>query len=157
MAAVNKKTWIVLIARLVLVAVFLFAALPKIQDPVAFTGSIEGFRVVSYDFAVWIALLLPWLELVAGFGVLIPQIRRVSALILAVMLIAFIGLHASAWIRDLDISCGCFGVHESHTSPNYLLLILRNVGLLIACSCVLIQDWRLSDERSTSHTKTYDV
>jgi uncharacterized membrane protein YphA (DoxX/SURF4 family) len=141
MAEVSKKTWIALIARLLLVAVFIFAALPKIQDPVAFAASIEGFRLVSYDFAVWIALILPWLELVTGFGVLLPQIRRVSAVILALMLLVFIGLHASAWIRGLDITCGCFGVHESHTAPNYLLLILRNVGLLIACVCVLVQDW----------------
>lgn len=141
MAEISKKTWFALIARLLLVAVFLFAALPKIQDPVAFAGSIDGFRVVSYDLAVWIALLLPWLELVTGFGVLIPQIRRGSAVILAIMLIGFIGLHASAWIRGLDISCGCFGVHEDHNTPNYLWLILRNLGLLIACVCVLLQDW----------------
>jgi uncharacterized membrane protein YphA (DoxX/SURF4 family) len=140
MAELNKKTTFTLIARLVLTAVFLLAALPKIQDPVAFSSAITGFRVVGSDLATWIAIVLPWLELVAGFGLLIPQIRRSSGLILSILLITFIGLHASAWIRDLDINCGCFGSNEAHTPPNYLRLILRNAGLLIACSWVLIHD-----------------
>jgi uncharacterized membrane protein YphA (DoxX/SURF4 family) len=142
MAEINAKAYLLLIARLLLAAVFLLAALPKIQDPVAFASSIEGFRVVGSDLAVWIALILPWLELVTGFGLLIPQIRRGSAMIIALLLLAFIGLHASAWMRGLDISCGCFGVNEDHTAPNYLWLILRNAGLLLACVCVLIRDWR---------------
>ena len=156
MAEINPKAYLLLIARLLLAGAFLMAALPKIQDPVAFANSIEGFQVVGRDLAVWIALILPWLELVAGFGLLIPQIRRGSATIVALLLIAFIGLHASAWIRDLDINCGCFGSNEAHTAPNYLWLILRNLGLLAACLCILVRDWRnplphtLTEEVSTS-------
>ncbi|MDQ8208499.1 MauE/DoxX family redox-associated membrane protein [Coraliomargarita sp. SDUM461003] len=156
MAAINAKAYLLLIARLVLSAVFLLAAFPKIQDPVAFTASIEGFRVVGNNAATWIALGLPWLELVTGLGLLIPQIRRASAMIIALLLITFIALHASAWIRDLDINCGCFGVNEAHEAPNYLWLILRNVALLGACLCTLIRDWRnprppaVTDEVSTS-------
>ncbi|HBR93639.1 MAG TPA: DoxX family protein [Opitutae bacterium] len=152
MAELNFKAYLLLIARLGLVAVFLLAALPKIQDPVAFTASVEGFRVVAYEQAVWVALILPWLELVAGFGLLIPQIRRSSGLIVAVLLIAFIGLHASAWARGLDISCGCFGVNEDHTAPNYLWLILRNVALLVACLCVFVSDQRQMIQAGISET-----
>lgn len=140
MGELNVKAYLMLIARLVLVAAFLLAALPKIQDPVAFAVSVEGFRVVSGQPALWVALALPWLELVIGVGVLIPQIRRGSALLIVGLLILFIGLHASAWMRGLDISCGCYG--ESDTPTNYLWLILRNVALLAAASVVLIRDWR---------------
>lgn len=142
MAELNAKAYLLLLARLAIVAAFLLAALPKIQDPVGFAEAIEGFRVVGGGFAIWIALILPWLELVTGFGLLIPQIRRASAIIISILLVMFIGLHASAWMRGLDINCGCFGVNEAHSAPNYLWLILRNVGLLVACVCVLIRDWR---------------
>ncbi len=144
MDKVNGKAYLVLIARLVLSAAFLLAALPKIQDPVAFAVSVEGFRVIDGQLAVWVALVLPWLELVIGFGLLIPQTRRSSGLLISLLLVAFIGLHASAWIRGLDISCGCFGQSESEASANYLWLILRNLALLAASVIVLIRDWRNS-------------
>ena len=80
-------------------ATFILAALPKIQDPTAFAISVEGYRVVTGNLMAWIALALPWLELVAGFGLLIPQIRRSSTLVITLLLIAFILLHASASTR----------------------------------------------------------
>ena len=146
MAAVNLEVrsmaYLMLIGRLILSAAFILAALPKIQDPAAFAISVEGYHVVTANLAMWIALVLPWLELVAGFGLLIPQIRRGSNLIIALLLIVFIVLHASAWARGLDINCGCFNAHESEKTPGYLWLILRNIGLLTACIFVLIRDWR---------------
>lgn len=147
MAKIDPSATLVLLFRLLLAGVFLFAAFPKIQDPGAFATSIEGFRVIDGALALWIALVLPWLELVIGFGILVPQIRRASGLIIMVLLIAFIGLHASAWIRGLDINCGCFGLHEASTPPNYIWLIARNVGLLAACLYILFRESRNSEPR----------
>ena len=152
MAGISPRTpstaYLILIGRLIVSATFILAALPKIQDPAAFMTSVEGYRVVTGNLTVWIALALPWLELVAGFGLLIPQIRRGRALVIALLLIAFIVLHASAWARGLDISCGCFRAHESDKAPDYLWLILRNLGLLTACVCVLIYDWQNRQDRA---------
>ena len=134
--------YLILIGRLIVSATFILAALPKIQDPAAFATSVEGYRVVPGNLTVWIALALPWLELVAGFGLLIPQIRRGSALVITLLLIAFILLHASAWARGLDINCGCFSADKSNKAPDYLWLILRNIFLLATCTCVTIHDWQ---------------
>ena len=143
-----SSAYLILIGRLIVSATFILAALPKIQDPAAFMTSVESYRLVTGNLAVWIALALPWLELVAGFGLLIPQIRRGSALVVALLLIAFIALHVSAWARGLDINCGCFSAHESDKAPDYLWLIFRNLGLLAACVCVLIRDWQYTRQRS---------
>ena len=148
-----SKAYLILIGRLIASATFILAALPKIQDPAAFMTSVEGYRVVTGNLTVWIAMALPWLELVAGFGLLIPQIRRGSALVIALLLIAFIILHASAWERGLDISCGCFSTDKSNKAPDYHWLILRNICLLATCSCVMIRDWQhgiLREDVSTS-------
>jgi len=156
MAGVNTRTrpmaYLILIGRLILSAAFILAALPKIQDPAAFAISVEGYRVVTANLAMWIALVLPWLELVAGFGLLIPQIRRGSNLIIALLLVVFSALHASAWARGLDINCGCFNAHESEKTPGYLWLILRNIGLLTACIFVLIRDWQHRVRREDTST-----
>ncbi len=139
---IRSMPYLILIGRLVISATFILAALPKIQDPAAFAVSVEGYRMVTANLAMWIALALPRLELVTGFGLLIPQIRRGSALVITLLLAVFIALHASAWARGLDINCGCFNAHESEKTPDYFWLILRNIGLLTACIFVLIRDWQ---------------
>ena len=149
---IHFAAYLILIGRLFVSAAFILASLPKIQDLAAFAISIEGYRVVTGNFAVWIALALPWLELVAGFGLLIPQIRRGSALVITLLLMTFIVLHASAWARGLDINCGCFRAHESDQAPNYLWLILRNISLLAACVCVLIRDWQHRSRKEDTST-----
>lgn len=131
---------IVLLVRLVLVAAFLLAAIPKIQDPVAFAISVESYRVLTGQAVLWVALVLPWLELVIGFGLLIPKIRRASSLLIVLLLFIFVGLHTSAWIRGLDIDCGCYAIES--VSSNYFLLISRNCALMIAAIFVFNRDWR---------------
>ena len=94
-----------LLARLVLVAVFVSAALPKLQDPAAFAVDIQNYRLSGPVVAAWGATVLPWLELTIGVGLLTRSLRRVSGLVIAALLILFIGLHASAWLRGLDVAC----------------------------------------------------
>ena len=132
--------YIVLLVRLVLVAAFLLAAIPKIQDPVAFAISVESYRILTGQAVLWVALVLPWLELVIGFGLLVPKMRRASSLLIILLLFIFVGLHASAWIRGLDIDCGCYAIES--VSSNYFLLISRNCALIIAAVFVLTRDWR---------------
>ena len=155
MAEINAKAYLVLVARLVVAGAFILAALPKIQDPVAFASSVEAYRVVGSALSAWTALILPWLELVIGVGLLAPQIRRGSALLSVGLLLLFIVLHASAWVRGLDISCGCFGETEAENTPNYHWLILRNLGLLLAISLVFIRDLR--NPRQSVQTKAESI
>jgi uncharacterized membrane protein YphA (DoxX/SURF4 family) len=134
------KRLFILIVRLVLAAAFVLAALPKIQDPVAFAAAIEGYRVIEGPLVLWVALLLPWLELFIGIGLLVPFLRRSSGLVISALLILFIGLHVLSWARGLDINCGCYGSSEATTAANYPLLLARNAGLLAACLILLSRD-----------------
>jgi len=124
-----------LLGRLVLAWVFISAALPKIQDPVAFSAAVDGYRIVGGSLSIWVAIVLPWLELVIGIGLLTPWLRRASGGTMACLLGLFIALHASAWLRGLDIDCGCFGM--SADSPDYRWLILRNLALLTVTIFIL--------------------
>ncbi|MFO8027772.1 MAG: MauE/DoxX family redox-associated membrane protein [Opitutales bacterium] len=135
MVEINGKAFFALIARLVLAWVFIQAGLPKIQDPVAFAASIEGYRIISGGWAMAAAIVLPWFELIIGLGLITPWLRRASAWSMAFLLGLFIALHISAWARGLNIDCGCFG--EDASSPDYHWLILRNLALLIASLFVL--------------------
>ena len=150
MGSISKQSLFVLIARLVLAGAFVMAALPKIQDPVAFATSVNAFRVIDSGLSGWVALLLPWLELVIGLGILLPTIRRASGALIALLLLLFIALHTSAWMRGLDISCGCFGAETGESTTDYRWLILRNLLLLGATILVLRQDRRNIHESQAS-------
>lgn len=138
---------VLIVARLVVAGTFVMAALPKIQDPVAFTAAIQGFQVIDGALAQWIAIILPWFELVIGVGLLIPALRRTSGLCMALLLVSFIGLHASAWARGLDIACGCFG-KEMEPTTDYRFLILRNLILLIVVAWLIWRDVKTAQSTS---------
>ncbi len=139
MGGVIDNRLLLLVARLTVAGVFVVAALPKLQDPEAFAGSVRTFRVVGAAGAAWVALLLPWLELVAGTGLLLPRLRHASGLIIAALLASFVALHLSAWARGIDADCGCFGAAQGE-STSYLWLILRNLALLALLLPVLWTD-----------------
>lgn len=138
---------VAIIIRLIVAYVFIRAGLPKIQDPVSFSVAVGGFRLTGPELSMWVALILPWLELVLGLGLLIPRLRRTSGILLALLLLLFIGLHASAWLRGLDISCGCFGKELTPESPNYLWLIARNSLLLVGLEWITWRDFRNNSSR----------
>ncbi len=150
MAAITNRHLFVLLARLALAGVFVTAALPKIEDPVAFASSVDAFRVINSGLSGWVALCLPWLELVLGIGILLPVIRRASGALIGLLLLLFIALHLSAWARGLDISCGCFGSETGEATADYRWLILRNLLLLGAVLLVLKQDRRNNNEAPSS-------
>ena len=95
--------------RVVLAAVFIYAGVAKALDPAAFADSIDGYRLLPDPVGAALALYLPWLEIAGGLAVLWPR-ARLGALSLLFLLCLVFGIAiASAWVRDLNIGCGCFG------------------------------------------------
>jgi len=148
MAGISSlRALVPLVARLVVAGAFAMAALPKIHDPVAFAGSVSAFRVVGPALSAWVALVLPWLELVTAIGLLTPWLRRSSGLCINLLLLAFIALQASAWARGLDIDCGCFGTKPAAAKSSHLWPILRNSALLLAAAYLFARDLLRNKER----------
>ena len=113
---------------LLLGAFFIYAGGEKLLDPAAFQMNIVGFQIVSLPIAGALALYLPWLEILAGVGLIF---RKPGSSVLLILLVAIFTFSiASAWARGLNIDCGCFGSSESTT--NYPLALLRNTALLAA-------------------------
>jgi putative oxidoreductase len=98
-----------MIGRWILAGVFIYAGVVKAWDPAAFAKSIDSYRLLPYSSGVALALYLPWLEIAAGFGVLWHRVRLGALGSILLLCLIFGSAIASAWIRDLDIGCGCFG------------------------------------------------
>ena len=95
--------------RLGLASVFLYAGMTKLGDPGTFATQIEGFQIIRGLPANLAAVFLPWLEIVAGVGLLIGPLVRGAAAILACLLCVFLAPLLAAYWRGLDVACGCFG------------------------------------------------
>lgn len=111
-------------------AVFVYAGLLKVADPMAFLEDVRSFDLLGDPWAAWLAMGLPWLEIFAGLAVMSGFLRAGGMLILNGSLVAFLIAIAISWWRGIDIRCGCFG--HSDTTSSYRDLILRDLLLLIA-------------------------
>ncbi|WOO43253.1 MauE/DoxX family redox-associated membrane protein [Rubellicoccus peritrichatus] len=123
--------------RIVMAGLFLYAGAIKVMSPGAFLADIESYRILPYQPSLIVALYLPFLEIALAIALLIPRWSRPSALILSAMLFVFLVAIISAWMRGLDISCGCFGKQEVNT--NYPWLVIRDLLMLGASVWISIR------------------
>ena len=109
--------------------IFLWAGIMKARDPNLFLMDIRSFDLLPDPYAAWLALFLPWMEILCGLAVITGPLRSGAVLLLNLSLLAFLLAIGSAWYRGIDIKCGCFGASDQ--TANYVELILRDVVLLV--------------------------
>lgn len=134
----KTEAMIALVARVVLAAVFLYAGGVKALDPAGFALSIDNYQLLPWTAAAALAVYLPWLELGCGLGVLWPKTRLGALAVLLGLGLVFSEATASALIRSLDISCGCFG-DGGHGRSTLVISLIRSVSLTLLCGWLL---WR---------------
>ncbi|PDH30111.1 MAG: hypothetical protein CNC89_01355 [Puniceicoccaceae bacterium MED-G31] len=101
--------------------------------------------MLSNTSSAWIAIILPWLELVCAVGLLATWIKGSCAAILSSLLTVFLGLHISILVSGRTIDCGCFGpIIEKSALP--CVAILQTVLQLLVSCFVVYSDWNLSSK-----------
>ena len=128
-AARTWKHWLLEVVAWAFGGIFVYSGWLKLQDPARFVVSVRSFHILPDPFAAWLALALPWLEILAGLAVLIGWLRRGGLLLLNASLVVFAIALVSALARGLDIDCGCFGA--GHGSSSIRDAILRDSVLLL--------------------------
>jgi putative oxidoreductase len=98
-----------LAARIIVGGYFVYAAVPKIVEPLAFATSIAAYGLVPSVLVNGMALTLPWLELLCAIGLMVGWRVRLNAISCSAMLAMFTAAVAYAVIAGLKIDCGCFG------------------------------------------------
>ena len=122
---------LVLLCRLIVGGVFIYASLDKLTHPQAFAEVIHNYHLVPYMLLHPAALLLPMVEFICGAALILGIWRRGAALISTILLMVFMVAIASALQRNLDISCGCFNTDGGHAVG--VTLLWRDLILLILC------------------------
>lgn len=135
---------VVFVIRLALGAVMLVAGVMKVLDPEAFSVSVQGYRLVPFVVAAAIATYLPWVEVVVGIALIAGCQVRGAAASVGLMSVVFLVAIGSAWVRGLDIACGCFG-SEASGPVAYPWHMLGNV-VMLAASVILMLRWGTREE-----------
>ena len=99
---------LVLVARIVLGLVFLWASVYKIVDPGSFARSVANYRLLPEGWVNFFAVVLPWMEFLCALLLVFGQWVRTSSLVIAGLLSMFMVAVSLSMIRGLDIHCGCF-------------------------------------------------
>ncbi|MFL6583824.1 MAG: MauE/DoxX family redox-associated membrane protein [Chthoniobacterales bacterium] len=124
-------------------ALFIYAGVLKVLDPVGFAGDIENYHIVPWTVGVRLAFYLPWLEIVCGFALLPHRGSRGALGILSGLTLIFIIASIAAKARGIDVSCGCFGHVARNLSFAWHLVI--DFAILGALAVLLL---RRSRERA---------
>ena len=130
---------VALMLRVALGALFLWTGWEKTKDPNGFLFSIRSFHILPDPYAAWVAMGLPWLEILAGAALVAGLLVEGGLAVIAGMLGVFLWAIIYSWQRGLDINCGCFG-GDAATS-DYHELIRRDVVLLAVTLGLLIHRW----------------
>ena len=132
--------------RWLLGGLFIFAGAIKAFDPTEFANDIANYQLLPWQYAVAAAHFLPWLELIAGAALITGKWLPGALRILLLLMLLFIQALVTAWLRGLNIHCGCFG--RAFATSNYALLFLRDFTITFALGWLFLRDWqrRIAEE-----------
>lgn len=122
--------------RTVIGVVFIHASIDKICAPALFANSIQSYRVILQpDILKLLATIIPWLELVCGFCLVLNTYVRGSSILISFLLIVFIVAIGQGMYRGLDISCGCFTQDPTASRIGFQKL---GEDILLLCGSLLL-------------------
>jgi putative oxidoreductase len=145
--------WVTIRVQLALGAIFVIAAIPKIADPPSFAHMIYNYRLVPASLINLSAVVMPWVELLAGLALILgvwrAAARNVVGILLAVFIIA-IGINLG---RDNAIDCGCFNVADRGKTHEQRIFdmkvdVVRDLGMLLMVAQLCWAGKRERDEPS---------
>jgi uncharacterized membrane protein YphA (DoxX/SURF4 family) len=126
---------LVLLSRLVLVALWLFAAFAKLYTARDFAANVASLVGTRWAWAATCAVIS--LELLAALLLIIPRTVRAGALVSVLLLVGFaaFALYYVYVLKGEPLECGCFG--GIIASQLGVKTALRNLALLVPALIVL--------------------
>ena len=116
----------------------LFITLGSLRLPILSASPRTSGTTGSFpqEICFFTALILPWLEVLAGACLITGIFKKTGALLISGMLAFFIVLVAVTMIRGIDVECGCFGTFSRKADWRLILedLIMLVMSLGVALS-----------------------
>jgi len=128
--------WLAIRVQLALGAIFVVAAIPKIADPPSFAHMIYNYRLVPASLINISALVMPWVELLAGLALIVGIWKAAARNVIGILLAIFIIAISINLTRDNAIDCGCFNVADRGKTHEQRIFdmkvdVARDLGMLL--------------------------
>jgi len=128
--------WLTIRVQLALGAIFVVAAIPKIADPPSFAHMIYNYRLVPASLINLSALVMPWVELLAGLALILGVWKAAARNVIGILLAIFIIAISINLVRDNAIDCGCFNVADRGKTHEQRIFdmkvdVVRDLGMLL--------------------------
>ena len=118
-----------LACRLLLGALFIWAGVEKISTPAAFREIVNAYGMLPISLVNPFAVVVPWIEVIAGLCLVLGFQARSSALLLSGLLVVFgIAIGVNLY-RGVELDCGCFG--PGGQSDSLGVALIRDIVLLL--------------------------
>jgi len=132
--------YLALPARLYLAVIFLLACWHKILHPAAFALDVATYEILPLSLVNLTAIILPWVELIAGLMLLLGLRVRAGALLVAGMMAVFLVAISIALARGQEMSCGCFASQGAVEDPISWKTVVRDLAWFALAAYVAIFD-----------------
>lgn len=108
--SIAANRYLLLVLRLLLAAVFLLSSFGKLVDIERYSvDAVYNFAILPMALARFFGLVMPFIELLCGLGLLFGVLTRLSALGVALLSAAFFIAKGIVLAQGRSIDCGCFG------------------------------------------------
>lgn len=131
---------LVLLARLVIGGLFIYASIYKVLNPADFAVSVRNYTILPVEWTNFVAITLPWVELGSGLFLVMGVFTRPSALLTTGMMAVFLAALVYAYYTGLDIDCGCFSSSSQSSGKIGPLHLIRDTALFLTSAFVLFFD-----------------
>ena len=130
--------------RIAVGTLFVFSGFSKLVASQAdFLAVVLGYQVVYGAAAVKVAVVLPWVELMAGAFLAFGLWKRLALDVLWMLNTLFIGVIVSALVRGIAVQdCGCFG--EGALSFSLPQVLVMDLGLWCVLALLAIKKQEVS-------------
>ena len=127
----NKYNIIVLLARLLIGGILIYASIDKILHPGDFAKAINNYHIIPFGLENIFSIILPWLELIIGACLILGILLDGASFLVILMMLIFIAAITFAMIMGYNIECGCglkpgemIGFQKIIEDITYLILAL---------------------------------
>jgi thiol:disulfide interchange protein DsbC len=143
------------LACILIGVVFIYTGMIHIADPTGFAEAVAAYRILPAWSVNAFALILPWVELLAGLAITTGVGLEGGALAAIGMFAVFLIALALSLYRGLDISCGCYSTSAEADKISWLYLV-RDLALLLVAVFIFLHPWIVQGKSRAFRPATKD-